>query len=141
MNFELYRDESFDMENLGKYKGPISQYWRVYSNILLIFSDCIDIFQRLLVFSSSTDRVLAVGLFELCPLRWINLEPWTYSRMNFSFPNIVAGILIFWYFFSESMDIFQRLLVFSSSRDQTLAVWLVLGCVTLLGVLGSWNIV
>ena len=128
------------MGNLEKYKGPISQYWRGYSNILLIFSDCINIFQRLLVFSSFTDQVLAFGLLELCPFRWENWESWNYSRMNFPFPNIVAVILIFWYFFSDAMNIFQRLLVFSSSRDQILAVWLVLGCAnTVGGVLGSWK--
>ena len=119
------------------YKGPISQYWRGYSNI---FSDCINNFQILLVFSSFTDQVLAFGLLELCPFRWENWESWNYSRMNFPFPNIVAVILIFWYFFSDAMNNFQRLLVFSSSRDQILAVWLVLGCAnTVGGVLGSWK--
>ena len=119
---EWDRGVSFHMRNLGKYKGLISQYWRAYSNILLNFSDCTNIFQRLLVLSSSTDQVLAVGLLELCPFTSENLEPWNYSRMNFPFPNIVAVILIFWYFFSDSMKIFQRLLVLSSSRDQILAV-------------------
>ena len=128
---EWYRGVSFHMGNSEKYKGPISHYWRGYPNILLFFSDCINIFQRLLVFSSSTDQVLAVGLLELCSFRWENLEPWNYSRMNFPFPNIVAVILIFWYFFSDSMNIFQRLLVFSSSGYQILVVWLVFGCVTL----------
>ena len=126
---EWYWGMSFHMGNLEKYKGPISQYWRGYSNILPIFSDCINIFQRLLVFSSSTDQVFAVGLLELCPFRWENLETWNYSRINFPFPNIVSVTLTFWYFFSDS--IFQKLLVFSSSRHQILAVWLVLGCVTL----------
>ena len=121
---------SFHMRNLGKYKGSISPYCRGYSNILLIFKGSINIFQRLPIFSISTYHVLAVGLLELCPFRWRNLEPWNYSRMNFPFPNIVADFLIFWYF-SDSVDIFQRLPVFSSSRDQILAVWLVWGCVTL----------
>ena len=128
---DWYRGVSFHMGNLEKYKCPIFQYWRGYSNILPIFSDCINIFQRTLVLSSSTGQVLSVGLLELCPFRWENLEPWNYSRMNFPFPNIVAVILIFWYFFSDSMNIFQRLLVFSSSGYQILVVWLVLGCVTL----------
>ena len=87
------------MGNLKKHKAPISQYWRGYSNIFLIFSDWINIFQRLLVFSSSTDKVLAVGLLVFCPFRKENLEPWNYSRMNFRFPNIVAVVLIFWFFF------------------------------------------
>ena len=52
------------MGNSEKYEGPISEYWRGYSNILLFFSDCINIFQRLLVFCSSTDQVF--GLLDCC---------------------------------------------------------------------------
>ena len=126
------------MGNLEKYKCPIFQYWRGYSNILPIFSDCINIFQRTLVLSSSAGQVLSVGLLELCPFRWENLEPWNYSRMNFPFPNIVAVILIFWYFFSDSMDIFQRL-NFKFQRPNFGCLIGIEVCHSVLGVFRSMN--
>ena len=71
---EWYRGVSFHMGNLEKYEGPISQYWRRYSNILAIFSDCINIFQRHLVFSSSTGQVLAVGVVSFQVRKFGTLE-------------------------------------------------------------------
>ena len=44
-----------------------------------------------------------------------------YSRMNVTFHNIGGVILIFCYFFSDYINIFQKHLVFFSARDQ---IWL-----------------
>ena len=77
--------------------------------------------------------------------------------MKAPFPDSEVVILIFWYFdcltgieecyfektnsghwniveISDSINIFQRLLVLSSSREQILAMQLVLRCVTTCGV-------
>ena len=125
---------SFHMGNLGKYKGHIFRYWRGYFKVLVILSDFINISHKASsIFHFQRPRFGYWTGIELYASRWENLEPWNYSRMSFPFPNIVAVILTFWFFFSDSINIFRRLLVFSSFRDQILAAWLVSGCVTLFG--------
>ena len=89
-----------------------------------IFSDCINIFQRLLVFSSSRDQIFCclIGI-EVCHSVWGVLRPW----------NIIYS-LIYNYFrggsdiavaFSDSGNFFQSHLIFPSSRDKTVAVWII----------------
>ena len=41
-------------------ESPIFQYCKDYSNILVIFTDSINCFQKLLVFSSFIDQIVAV---------------------------------------------------------------------------------
>ena len=41
-------------------ESPIFQSWKDYSNILVIFTDSINCFQRLLVFSNFRYRIVAV---------------------------------------------------------------------------------
>ena len=70
-----------EIGNLGIWnKDPISQYWRDYFKILVIFSDFINIFQRPLVFSSSRE-------WRFGTLR--------YSKVHVPFLNLTGIILLF----------------------------------------------
>ena len=58
-DIEVCHSERADLGpwNIGEWKS-ISQYCRSYSNILVLFSDSVNFFQILLVFSSSRDQML-----------------------------------------------------------------------------------
>ena len=114
-----------------KNESSISQYWRVYHNILVIFSDSINFSQSSLMFPSSWYQIVAVWMVSSCAPWVVGFGILECSRMKVPFHNIEGVILIFYQFFSDSVNFFQTFLVFSSCRDLLGAFWLILRCVTL----------
>ena len=113
-----------------EYKGPISRYWRGYSNILVIFWDCMNIFQRLLLFSSSTDQILAVGQVSSCVVT-SGMEIWD------------RGIIVEWIsYFLILWGLFKYFCIWKCSREQAFSCLIVIEvCHSVWGFLGPWDIV
>ena len=95
-----------------------------------IFSGSVNFFQSSLIIPSSRDQNCeCLNNIKVCNSRWSDLGSLK-SRMKVPFLDSGGVVLIFWYFFSSSINFLQRLLVYSSSTDQILGVWLVSRCVT-----------
>ena len=77
------------------------------------------------MFPSFRDQIVAVWMVS----KFVNPPVGTleYSRMKVPVSNIGSVILVV---FSDSINFFQRLLVFSSCRDWLGVLWLILRCAT-----------
>ena len=77
------------------------------------------------MFPSFRDQIVAVWMVS----KFVNPPVGTleYSRMKVPVSNIGSVILVV---FSDSINFFQRLLVFSSYRDWLGVLWLILRCAT-----------
>ena len=106
-----YIKDFFDFNRFASVETRISQYWRGYSNILVILSDSINFFEITLFFPSSRDQNVAVWMIWMC-------VPTTERNNSY----ILVVFFRFYYFF-------QNVLVFSCCRDQLGIFWVILRCV------------